>query len=115
MEQAIKQARETYGPQLPSKGCGAPNPSGDIVVCATDSKEFRVQSSAELDPKSREALRDGVPRAPQLDRGSCKGEANCFGFGKVPPPVYYFDIAALPEAPPGSEADRIAKGELAEP
>ena len=27
-----------------------------------------------------------------------------------PPPVYMIDVTALPEAPPGSDADRIARG-----
>jgi hypothetical protein len=29
--------------------------------------------------------------------------------------MYYFDIAALPQAPPDSDADKIAKGEIRAP
>lgn len=35
---------------------------------------------------------------------------NPIGFGKVPPPALLIDVEALPEAPPGSDADRIARG-----
>lgn len=113
-EQAIEQQKKVYGPPNARRSCGAPDASGDIVVCATDSKEFRVQSSAELDPNSHEALYDGLPRAPQLDKGSCKGQPGCFVGGWAPEPIYYIDLKAIPEAPPGSDADLIAKGEKAE-
>lgn len=35
---------------------------------------------------------------------------NPIGFGKVPPPAYIVDFDKLPEAPAGSDADRIARG-----
>lgn len=114
VDAAIEQQKKVFGPPNPRKNCGVPDAKGEIVVCATDNKEFRVQSSAELDPNSHEALYDGLPRAPQLDRGSCKGQAGCVGFGWAPPPIYYIDLKEIPEAPAGSDADLIAKGEKAE-
>jgi hypothetical protein len=111
-DQAIENARQIFGPPEPrKKTCGVPDSRGDIVVCAPDNEQYRVQSSRDIDPTSHEATYDGLPRAPQLDRGSCAGEAGCIGFGSVPPPVYYIDVTALPQAPAGSEADAIAKGE----
>jgi hypothetical protein len=35
--------------------------------------------------------------------------------GWAPPPVYYFDMTKLPLPPEGSDADLIAKGEMAAP
>ena len=35
---------------------------------------------------------------------------NAIGFGKVPPPALIIDVEALPQAPAGSDADRIARG-----
>ncbi|MBV7265759.1 hypothetical protein [Erythrobacter ani] len=35
---------------------------------------------------------------------------NAIGFGSVPPPALLIDVEALPEAPEGSDADRIARG-----
>lgn len=104
--------RQAYGPPNPRRtNCGVPDANGDIVVCAPDNSEFRVESSRELDPDSHDALYDGVPRAPQLDRGYC---AECVHFGWVPPPVLYIDVAALPAAPAGSDAERVANGEIPE-
>lgn len=35
---------------------------------------------------------------------------NPIGFGSVPPPALIIDVEALPQAPEGSDADRIARG-----
>lgn len=35
---------------------------------------------------------------------------NAIGFGSVPPPALMIDVEALPQAPEGSDADRIARG-----
>lgn len=35
---------------------------------------------------------------------------NPIGFGSVPPPAYIVNFEELPDAPPGSDADRIARG-----
>lgn len=35
---------------------------------------------------------------------------NAIGFGSVPPPALIIDVEALPTAPEGSDADRIARG-----
>ena len=95
--------------------CGDKGPDGDIVVCAPDDGEqWRVPSTADSDPTSPEGMRDGVPRAPQLDRGSCKGQPNCFGGGWAPPPIYIIDLAAIPDSPKGSDAEKVAKGEMSD-
>ena len=87
--------------------------SDEIVVCATtDSRKYRVPSTIESNPGSRAALRTGIPSPPQLDRGSCRGQPNCMIGGYTPPPVYAIDLKAIPEAPPGSDADRVARGEV---
>jgi hypothetical protein len=115
VDAAIAATKQTYGPPPPQKRCGAAA-KGEIVVCGIDrGEDQRIPSTATSDPTSREALYDGLPRAPQLDRGSCKGEGGCMSFGYAPPPIYYIDIKALPEAPAGSDAELIAKGEKAEP
>ena len=113
-EEAVAREQRVYGPPKPRASCGVPDTTGEIVVCAPSDKEFRVMSSADLDPTGHEATYDGLPRAPQLDKGSCKGQAGCVSFGYNPPPVYYIDLKAIPEAPEGSDADLIAKGEKAE-
>ena len=96
--------------------------AGDIVVCGrtTETERYRVKSSADQDPLSAGARRTGVPHVGQsLVTGmvDCTpGSGNkCRSFGRAPAPIYYFDIIKLPPPPPGSDADKIAKGEMAAP
>ena len=109
----ITTERQTFGSPQPKRQRCVQGNADEITVCAPDhGADQRVPSSSESDPTSRAALRDGRPHAPQLDGGYC---ATCKHFGRVPPPIYYFDIKALPEAPDGSDAEKIANGEAAEP
>lgn len=87
---------------------------GEIVVCAPDDKEFRVQSTAESDPNSPQALDDGRLHTPDVaGAGIFKGKATA-SFGSVTVP-YIIDLSSIPEAPEGSDADKIAKGEKRAP
>lgn len=109
----LAQAQSRLGVASVQDRCRAAGNSDEIVVCVDRGEDLRVPSTAESDPSSlaaRRALNNGVPRAPQLDRGSCKGQAGCVIGGWAPPPIYVIDPAALPEAPEGSDADKIAKG-----
>ena len=106
------QKRQT---DLRDKRCYLPaRPGDDIVVCGeVDPDRDRLPLRGELE--SARSTNDGLPRAPRFDRGSCKGQPGCIGFGKVPDPIYYVDVKDLPEAPAGSDANLIATGEKAEP
>lgn len=108
-------AKSRLGVETVQDRCRNARKSGEIVVCIDRGEDLRVPSTAESNPSSlaaRRALNNGIPRAPQLDRGSCKGQPGCVVGGWAPPPIYVIDPAALPQAPEGSDADRIAKGEL---
>lgn len=96
------------------KKCEKAGPDGGIVVCGG-----RAASEAERLPlrdqlESARSTRDGQIRAPNVS-GLRDCSRGCIGIGGVPPPMYYFDIASLPEAPPDSDADRIARGEIRAP
>lgn len=119
-EQVAERAQKAYGPPPPEPAC-APAEGDEIVVCARqqDNSLFRVKSSSELDPESEEALKDGLPRAPDVaGPGIFTGPATvgklCIpGLQKCPPPpAIIIDFSALPEAPEGSDADRVGKGEI---
>lgn len=91
--------------------CDEARRQGEIVVCGADrGEQWRVPSTADSDPASRQGQDTGVPRAPDVS-GLPDCSRGCVGFGRVPPPVYVVDFSKLPEAPAGSDADRIAKGE----
>lgn len=94
--------------------CGEAQQGGEIVVCGADHGErWRVPSTADSDPESRQGTNNGVPRAPSVSSlPDCRH--GCIGLGKAPPPLYIIDLRKMPEAPAGSDADRIAKGELSE-
>jgi hypothetical protein len=115
------------GPALPGSeeagDCLVPGSDGDeIVVCGfwQEGDRFRVQSTRAINPDDEQALRDGLPRAPNVDgpgifQGPATVGGGCFLQDCPPPPAYMVDFSELPEAPEGSDADRIAKGEIPAP
>jgi len=90
--------------------------SNEIVVCRTrDDESDRLPLREELD--SVKSTDDGIPRAPDL-RPKYPGivvARGCFIPPCPPPPMVFIDVKALPEAPEGSDADLIAKGEKKQP
>lgn len=116
----IDNAKVVFGEQRARASCAKEDPD-EIVVCLDRPKDQRVQSTAQSDPFSRaarKALDGNIPSAPDVSSIKCKRGADgvCRGnFGNVPPPAYMIDVTALPAAPEGSDADRIAKGEMTAP
>lgn len=118
----LETAHAVYGvPDPRLKGRCQPASGDEIVVCADHGADQRIPSTAETDPDSRAARRalDGnIPRAPDVSSIKCQKGADgvCRGnVGGVPTPAYFVDVTKLPPAPPGSDADLIARGELAAP
>ncbi len=115
----IAAAKQFYGLHKRDRHCVKSDDPGEITVCAPDKGErWRVPHEENLDVNTaagRRNLYGDIPRAPQFDRGSCRGQPGCITGGWVPPPVYYFDMIKLPLPPEGSDADLIAKGEMAAP
>lgn len=111
-----------YGPPPPVDKCDedqeAAQITGEIVVCRRirEQEEFRIRNSdrAESD-YARETMYEGDPQAPDVaGPGIFRGKATVSGMCFVPPcptPVMPdIDFAAIPEAPPGSDADRVGRG-----
>lgn len=114
MAESLLITGKTHAPAR-AKRCGNKGADGEIIVCAPDDgKQWRVPSSTADNPLSAEALRNGVPRAPELGRGSCKGKAGCLRGGWAPAPVYMIDLSQIPEAPADSDADKVANGEMSD-
>ncbi|MEP6263196.1 MAG: hypothetical protein ABJ057_00380 [Erythrobacter sp.] len=89
--------------------------SGEIIVCrrVQDQRRFRT-----LDPEgalarfAEETAFSDDPRTPDFI-SDCHDQgwpAGCVRFGSVPEPALIIDVEALPQAPPGSDADRISRG-----
>ena len=118
VEEAFANEQQVYGVLPSTEDCdiaGQDSREHTIVVCGKkpDNSRFRVNSTAELDPKSRAALYDGLPRAPDLGPPPCTGV--CFKMGKAPRPVHLIDLSKIPMPAPGSDADKIGKGEMTAP
>lgn len=93
--------------------------SGEIIVCgAGPEQDQRITSRRDAQDRyaAQTAFRDapatpdvagpGIFRGPATVSGLCvKGIFNC-----PKPPAVMVDVTQLPQAPPGSDADRIARG-----
>lgn len=115
LQEMIEEERRLVHPGQHRADCPAPDPLNKaIVVCAPDtSQRYRVPPTSD-DPHSRAGTRGGSLTPPDMYGGPpCTGA--CIRVGRAPPPVYYIDLSKIPEAPPGSDADKIAKGEMRAP
>jgi hypothetical protein len=86
--------------------------SGEIVVCrevGDDGSNALSSSRKEAQKRyAQETAFKGAPPPPDLFGIPDNGKG--IGFGGVPPPALFIDVEALPKAPAGSDADRIARG-----
>lgn len=119
-EQATAAARAAFGPPAPEKkSCAPVAADGEIVVCAEEQEQsqFRVRSDEQAeDDYARATMDKGAPRAPDVAgpgifRGKATASGCIRGLTNCPaPPAYFIDFAALPETPPGSDAERVGQG-----
>lgn len=85
--------------------------SGEIVVCrevGSDGTGLTGNREETQKRYAQETMLKGAPRAPEAFGIPDNGKG--IGFGGVPPPALMIDVGALPQAPAGSDADRIARG-----
>lgn len=103
--EVIADSEPVVGPPLPP-GCEPDPLNNRVVICAPrNDEQFRVPRR--IDPERVDAYGD-VPRAPDVFGIPDHGVA--IPFGSVPEPVLIIDLDAIPEAPPGSDADRVGRG-----
>ncbi|MEO0462366.1 MAG: hypothetical protein AAF127_04490 [Pseudomonadota bacterium] len=86
--------------------------SGEIIVCrriGEDGSNYASGSRAKAQKRfAEETAFKGAPRAPGTF--GIPNHGNSIGIGGVPQPALIIDVEALPQAPPGSDADRISRG-----
>lgn len=86
--------------------------SGEIVVCrqtGDDGTNSLSGSRKEAQKRyAQETAFKGAPPPPDMFGIPDNGKG--IGIGGVPPPAVLIDVKALPTAPAGSDADRIARG-----
>ncbi len=121
-EQVFDTARDAYGPPAPEPDC-EPQQGEEIIVCAEepeDPDKYRIRSSEKAeDDYAAATMNKGNPQTPDPCGPMCgifQGPPTVGGLCGIglnpcpPPPAYFVDFTKLPEAPPGSDADRIARG-----
>lgn len=93
--------------------------SGEIIVCRrrSDGSQYGYDKEAAQNRYARETMNAGDLRTPNVDGpGIFQGPATVGGLCGIglnpcpPPPAYIIDFSTLPDAPPGSDADRISRG-----
>jgi hypothetical protein len=107
-EQALENARAVFSAE-PRKAAPCPDAKGDeIVVCAEPEDpagQYVPSATDNGDPD------DGMPRAPDVSGLPTDG----IRIGKTPRHPLIIDLSKIPEAPAGSDAGLIARGEMAAP
>lgn len=88
--------------------------SGEIIVCRRKrDNENRLYPKDEAERRhAEETAFKNDPRTPDfiLDCHDQGWPVGCVRMGSVPPPAYIVDFSALPDTPPGSDAERIGQG-----
>ncbi|MBT0666863.1 hypothetical protein HT136_00580 [Novosphingobium profundi] len=87
---------------------------GTVVACfhGADGESQRVPHT----DKDDTGTHLGDARPPDMNTlPGCLGPCITIPLGKVPEPVYYIDLASIPEAPKGSDAWKIGEGTLRAP
>ena len=114
----LEDARRAYAAPEPERELPADCPESadnEIVVCAPveqNPDQYRVQSRLERGDESHLEWTGQAPdvSAPGIFKGPATVSGCIKGINCPPPPAYIIDFSELPEAPPGSDADRIARG-----
>ena len=107
----ITNTKQYFGITSADLDCPSTPADGAIVICA------RRKSSPRVDPTERSTTTRPDPKAtafgssPVPHLGGGVTMSACI-LQKCPKKLYFFDIAALPPPPPGSDADKIARGEM---
>jgi hypothetical protein len=114
-DQALRKYQDLIGPVVPRRVQTCPDtPNDEIVVCAKTEDPATQYVPSDTDNGGTD---DGTPHAPDVSGlPSCSGASKCIQhLGAQPRQLYIIDLKAIPEAPAGSDADKIAKGEVAAP
>jgi hypothetical protein len=114
-EEAMAHAKALYS-AVPPKPAPCPESTGEeIVVCAEHEDPRKQYVPSDTDNGVPDD--DGVPRAPNVSGlPDCATALFCAQhLGRQPRQLYIIDLKAIPEPPAGSDADKIARGEMAAP
>lgn len=117
-QQALDNAQKLYAitpPKPKAKPCPV-SMENEIVVC----RQFEKPTSQYVPSDLDNGVPDdgGIPRAPDvsgLPQGGTIVVRGCFIPPCPKPPALIIDVRGIPEPPAGSDADKMAKGEIPTP
>lgn len=110
-EEMIEVEREVWRAPGIRRRCPAAKP-GEIVVCALNPDEFRVESPTDEAIRNGEAVRDSALRAPDVfGLPPCRAYAFCSKVGRAPEPPLLIDLEALPHPLTPEEAALVFRAE----
>ena len=117
-DQAMINEESLYAVQPPPRAKPCPvSTTNEIVVC----RHFENPTGQYVPSDTDSGVPDdgGIPRAPSnitmMPQGGMVVMRGCFIPPCPRPPALIIDLKSIPEAPAGSDADKIAKGEMAAP
>ncbi len=109
-EQVLEQSESVAGPPLPPE-CEADPLNNTVIICAPrEDAKFRVQEGFDW---RTVGFKGDTPRAPEafgIPNHGIVVARGCFIPPCPPEQPIIIDLEAIPEAPPGSDADRVARG-----
>lgn len=107
-DQAMANARAYYTVVPPRQAACPETSESEIVVCVEHEDPAKQYVPSDTDSGDPD---DGVPRAPNVSGLPSGG----MRIGKTPRHPLVIDLSKIPEPPPDSDADKIARGEMAVP
>jgi hypothetical protein len=109
-EKIIEVARERLRPVGVRRPCKPPETPNEIVVCAPDPDEQRIESPTDEAIRRGESAGDSVPRAPNVDGpGIFQGKG--MKIGKDPEPPLIVDLTNEPQPLSEEDARRVYRVE----
>jgi|EndMetStandDraft_4_1072995.scaffolds.fasta_scaffold253428_2 hypothetical protein len=111
----VTQAKSYFGITSADLDCPPSPVDGSIIVCGRRKVAPRIDppegTTTTTQPDSKMIGLGSPPIPPRPPGVTIKG---CF-LQKCPKKLYFLDVSALPKAPPGSDADKISRGEMRAP
>jgi hypothetical protein len=106
----VDRARHYFGIARSVTGCSSARTNDEIVVCGIRKPDPRY---APPPPAASPDAKTIALGAPPSGRGAGVGVRikGCI-LQKCPRELYFIDLNTIPEPPPGSDADKIARGEM---
>lgn len=110
----VTQTKSYFGITSADLDC-PPSADGTIIVCGRRKISPRLDPPESSTPTAQpDSKTIGLGSPPIPLRAPSVTIRGCF-LQKCPKELYFIDVSALPKAPAGSDADKIARGEMRAP